>query len=272
MGGRALRWVAAVITLLCVVGPAQAQENLDAGKSPSQLFSGTCAACHKSPRGLLKSVAPGSLPGFLRQHYTTSPEMAGVLSNYLISNGATDTRATGGRDHKDHAKEQAKGSKPEARQAAPEADGAPAEPSPTKRHGKRHGRAAPAAETPPDADGQAAPPATESKPEGKSKSGKHKRTRPAAEDPAKPATTREEAPAPRVEAPLSEPSRVEARPVTADAPPAAVASDPPRESDLPASLRADPAPAAAPEPATTQSIASPSTGSDDPAIPTSPQR
>ena len=75
--------------------PVRAQ-NLEAGKSPAQIFSGTCAACHKGARGLLKTVAPGSLPGFLRQHYTTSSEMAGVLASYLISNGATDTRYQAG--------------------------------------------------------------------------------------------------------------------------------------------------------------------------------
>ena len=82
-------------TVLLLVGwlvPALAQENLDAGKTPSQLFAGTCNACHKSPRGLLKTVSPSSLPGFLRQHYTTSPNMAGLLASYLVSNGATDTR------------------------------------------------------------------------------------------------------------------------------------------------------------------------------------
>ena len=76
---------------------SQAQvTNLEAGKSPSQIFAGTCTACHKSPRGLLRTVAPGSLTGFLRQHYTTSPEMAGLLSAYLVSNGAADTRYGGG--------------------------------------------------------------------------------------------------------------------------------------------------------------------------------
>src|SRR5216684_614915 len=76
---------------------ARAQtQNLEAGKSPSQIFAGTCNACHKSPRGLLKTVPPGSLSSFLRQHYTTSPEMAGVLASFLVSNGATDTRYTGG--------------------------------------------------------------------------------------------------------------------------------------------------------------------------------
>jgi hypothetical protein len=96
MLSRALR----LATVMLLIGgfaaaPARAQ-NLEAGKSPSQIFSGTCTACHKGARGLLKTVAPGSLPGFLRQHYTTSSEMASVLSAYLVSNGAADTRYGGG--------------------------------------------------------------------------------------------------------------------------------------------------------------------------------
>src|ERR1700760_1621224 len=95
--------------------PVQAQ-NLEAGKSPSQIFAGTCTACHKSPRGLLKTVPPGSLAGFLRQHYTTSPNMADVLSSYLVSNGATDTRLGG--QPRDGGKD-GKGSKESAREGAP---------------------------------------------------------------------------------------------------------------------------------------------------------
>jgi len=119
--------------------------NLEAGKAPSQLFAQTCNACHKSPRGLLKTVAPGSLPGFLRQHYTTSSDMAGVLASYLVSNGATDTRyqAKDGKDKKDGAKDKEantnpaqsperqgrrqrsqEAAKPEGEGAAPAADGA----------------------------------------------------------------------------------------------------------------------------------------------------
>ena len=86
----------AAVTLLasCLAGPdawAQAQ-NLEAGKSASQLFAGTCTACHKSPRGLLKTVSPGTLPGFLREHYTTSSDMASQLASFLVSNGASDAR------------------------------------------------------------------------------------------------------------------------------------------------------------------------------------
>src|SRR5256885_12260039 len=76
--------------------PALAQaQNLEAGKSPSQIFAGTCTACHKGPRGLLKTVPANSLPGFLRQHYTTSPEMASLLAGFLVSNGVADTRQGG---------------------------------------------------------------------------------------------------------------------------------------------------------------------------------
>lgn len=63
-------------------------QNLDAGKSPAQIFSSTCAACHSTPRGLLKSVGPGQLPAFLRQHYTTGQDMAGMLAGYLMQSGA----------------------------------------------------------------------------------------------------------------------------------------------------------------------------------------
>lgn len=86
--------ISAAATLLIfhmVTGPARAQ-NLEAGKSPSQLFSATCALCHKSARGLLKTVPPGSLSGFLRQHYTTSTDMAAAISAYVLSNGAADKR------------------------------------------------------------------------------------------------------------------------------------------------------------------------------------
>jgi hypothetical protein len=97
MLSRALSLATVTLLIGCFsVKPTQAQaQNLEAGKSPSQIFAGTCNACHKSPRGLLKTVPAGSLPSFLRQHYTTSGEMASLLSAFLVSNGATDTRYVG---------------------------------------------------------------------------------------------------------------------------------------------------------------------------------
>ena len=94
MLSRALSLAAVTLLIGCLTAVAvRAVENLEAGKSPAQIFAGTCNACHKSPRGLLRSVPPSSLPGFLRQHYTTSSDMASVLASYLVANGATDTRA-----------------------------------------------------------------------------------------------------------------------------------------------------------------------------------
>lgn len=94
MKSRALTLAAlALLTGLCgsisaAVRPAAAQQ-LDAGKPPAQIFAGTCAACHRSPRGLVRSVAPGSLPSFLRQHYTTGGDMAGTMASFVLSNGGT---------------------------------------------------------------------------------------------------------------------------------------------------------------------------------------
>ena len=91
--------------------PARAQ-NLEAGKSPAQIFSSACSACHKSMRGLVKTVPAGSLPGFLRQHYTTSSNMAAAMSAYLLGHGGVDRRRGeapgrhGRRDRRD-AREQA---------------------------------------------------------------------------------------------------------------------------------------------------------------------
>ena len=96
MLSRALILATVMISILIAAPQAQAQ-NLEAGKSPSQLFSNSCSACHRSQRGLLKTVPPGSLPGFLREHYTTSKDMAQTMSAYLLSNGATDPRGAGGR-------------------------------------------------------------------------------------------------------------------------------------------------------------------------------
>ncbi|MCX7309599.1 MAG: hypothetical protein NTZ72_17315, partial [Afipia sp.] len=89
--------LAAVTLMLCgyAAAPAAAQ-NLEAGKPPSAIFSSTCSLCHKSSRGLLKTVAPGSLPGFLRQHYTTSTDMAASMSAFVLSNGAANAALPGG--------------------------------------------------------------------------------------------------------------------------------------------------------------------------------
>ena len=68
-------------------GSVQAQSNLDAGKSPAQIFSNTCGACHRSPRELKQTSA-----GFLREHYSTGGREAAAMAAYLASVGS-DPRA-----------------------------------------------------------------------------------------------------------------------------------------------------------------------------------
>ena len=264
-------WFAAV--------PAQAQ-NLEAGKSPSQIFAGTCAACHKSPRGLLRTVAPGSLPGFLREHYTTSSDMASLLSGFLISNGATDTRVGAGqarqeprtgdaepRDRQGRKGREPEQPRPEAQQqdqaARPDVDG-------SGRQGrKRLGRTPGPADTlGPAADGQS-PAAAENErgPDGR-KSDRRKNARggkPGSEEPPKASAATEEpakgAPAidrpstgepAAAEKPRNEPSRNEAAREGADKPATASSPDGGSQAGRPGAespvLRADPVPPVTPAP------------------------
>ena len=270
-------------TVMLLIGgfaaaPVRAQ-NLEAGKSPSQIFAGTCTACHKGARGLLKTVAPGSLPGFLRQHYTTSPAMAGVLASYLISNGATDTRLSGGQPKagKDGAKEGAKEAKqeprpeqvdrsgrklrpaPESPEAKPEAEprSEPRQAARPENEGLRgRKRLARPAETPegarPDLDGQVPPQvAGERGPDGRKLSPKQqrlsKRGKPGTEDAAAPKAE------PKSDSAKVDSGRDESKPESskpsekpAEAKPDSAKVEP-SGSEAPA-LRPDPVPAVTPAP------------------------
>jgi hypothetical protein len=70
---------------VCLATGAGAQESLDHGKSPAQLFASDCSICHKSPQGLAKSGGLLGLDSFLREHYTVSRESAIAIANYLKS-------------------------------------------------------------------------------------------------------------------------------------------------------------------------------------------
>jgi hypothetical protein len=70
-------WMIALLAAFLAL-PCQAQGNIDAGKSPGQIFAETCAVCHKDTRQLRRaSVA------YLRQHYTSSYEEANALAAYV---------------------------------------------------------------------------------------------------------------------------------------------------------------------------------------------
>lgn len=76
-----------------LAGPAVAQDNLDQGKSPSQLFTQDCAVCHKTPQGLATKLGSSDLAEFLREHYTASKESAAAIATYLRQAGNAPTTA-----------------------------------------------------------------------------------------------------------------------------------------------------------------------------------
>jgi hypothetical protein len=80
-------WWMISVAVAAAATSAQGQSNLDAGKSPAQIFSDTCNACHRSARELKQTS-----PGFLREHYTTGAREAASMAAYLASVGS-DPRA-----------------------------------------------------------------------------------------------------------------------------------------------------------------------------------
>jgi hypothetical protein len=269
MLGRALIFATVMLLVAGVAAnSAHAQPtNLEAGKSPSQIFAGTCSGCHKSPRGLLKSVSASALPGFLRQHYTTSSDMASVLASYVVSNGAGDTRYQGqtkrGTDARQQeaarpaaAPEQARpsrrflfpwsSSEPAPEAAKPDADGLnpPAE-------GRRRGRSAKRTPQPSEAAPDASPEqAAEPRPGPRQKLGK--RGKPSEEvgpakqsEPARDETPKDDAA--KIDSGKVDKPSESARPAPESKPNAAKA-DVPKESGSSESapLRPDPVPAVTP--------------------------
>jgi hypothetical protein len=285
MLSRALSLATVMLLIGCFAADkAQAQAtNLEAGKSPSQIFAGTCTACHKSPRGLLKTVPAGSLAGFLRQHYTTSSEMASLLSAFLTSNGAADTRYVGAqpkpaKDAKSDAKpggppeqldrfgrklrpsapvQEAPKPDAEPQQAAkPDADGPPPQ-GETERHGRNAKRLARPGEAPdgakPGAEGQ--PPVQaegEQGPNGRSSRMKlGRRGKPGSEEPPKTDAAKQEPGEPiKDDKPKSETAKDEGNKPAGDKPSAETAKvDAPKATggETPM-LRADPVPPVTPAP------------------------
>jgi mono/diheme cytochrome c family protein len=76
---RSVPWIAGVLAVL-VASSALPQGNIDAGKSPAQLFADTCSNCHRRPQELKRASA-----GFLRQHYTPGAQEAAAMATYLSS-------------------------------------------------------------------------------------------------------------------------------------------------------------------------------------------
>jgi mono/diheme cytochrome c family protein len=66
---------------------AQAQTNIDQGKSAAEVFANDCATCHKSARGLANGRGSSGLASFLVEHYTASKDQAASLAAYVMGAG-----------------------------------------------------------------------------------------------------------------------------------------------------------------------------------------
>ena len=95
-GFRHIVLVAAAVSATVAVGiggvQLRAQTQLADPKDAPKIFASTCSACHKSPQGLAKS---GQVAGFLRQHYTTGPEMSAAMAAYLVAAGSAPAARKG---------------------------------------------------------------------------------------------------------------------------------------------------------------------------------
>ena len=78
-----------IVATVTGIAGLRAQTQLADPKDAPRIFASTCSACHKSPQGLAKS---GQVAGFLRQHYTTGPEMSAAMAAYLVAAGSAPAK------------------------------------------------------------------------------------------------------------------------------------------------------------------------------------
>jgi hypothetical protein len=78
------RCLLALSAFYALTAAAHAQ-NLDQGKSATQLFADSCATCHRSPHGLGKGCGRAKLFQYLQEHYASNSTTAGELASYLAS-------------------------------------------------------------------------------------------------------------------------------------------------------------------------------------------
>lgn len=116
------------------VAAVHAQAVLGDPKDAPKIFAANCSACHKTPRGLAKS---GQIAGFLRQHYTTGPEMSAAMAAYLVAAGAAPPEKKGAVTAENAAASK-KGKKGEQLAAQPQGESADSIQQRTLRGKQRH--------------------------------------------------------------------------------------------------------------------------------------
>jgi hypothetical protein len=80
--------MAGISIAMGAAGAASAQSNLDAGKSPAQLFANGCSGCHRTPQEVAHAGRD-----FLLEHYTTGPHQADAMAAYLDTVRISPARA-----------------------------------------------------------------------------------------------------------------------------------------------------------------------------------
>ena len=106
---RAAPWIVGVLAVV-IAGSALPQGNIDAGKSPAQMFADTCSNCHRRPQELKRASA-----SFLRQHYTPGAQEAAAMATYLAGIPAAKDRPKAQEKDKAKAQQQAQ-ERPKAQQ------------------------------------------------------------------------------------------------------------------------------------------------------------
>jgi hypothetical protein len=99
------------------VAGLRAQTVLGDPRDAPRIFASNCSACHKSPQGLAKS---GQVAGFLRQHYTTGPEMSAAMAAYLVAAGSAPAAKKGAATADSGAKSKGRKGEQLAAQPSPE--------------------------------------------------------------------------------------------------------------------------------------------------------
>ena len=123
MLSRALSLATVTLLIGCFAASPVRAQNLEAGKSPSQIFAGTCTACHKSPRGLLEDRAGRIAAGFPAPalHHQ---QRHGLAAQRLSDLQRRDRYARSGASRR----KQAKDAKPDGQPAATRPFGRPTTP------------------------------------------------------------------------------------------------------------------------------------------------
>jgi mono/diheme cytochrome c family protein len=103
-GGLFLYFAPLIGLLAVLVTAAQAQVNIDQGKSPAEIFANDCAACHKTTRGLAAGKNSLILTSFLREHYTASRDQAAALAAYVLGAGGGEALKPGQKPGQERAK------------------------------------------------------------------------------------------------------------------------------------------------------------------------